>query len=206
MVVPLIITGHTSCEGKSTIIDFRGTTDVISNVELCKKNNLNIEFYTIYSIDESIQDPKYVDYFDKVIYSENIIHQYVGEKVKVETALKYIMSEKSIEWGCFIKTTSSRVINNVEQYITMMDKYDYIGGNHETSVQYNTAMFIGNRKLVDTWITCNPKIEMSSNIKSEKDWLDLYGRLLLENLFYNNCKINNIKELLLQGLYGFRYI
>lgn len=206
MVVPLIITGHTSCEDKSTIIDFRGTTDVISNVELCKKNNPNIEFYTIYSIDESIQDSKYIDYFDKVIYSENIAHRYVGEKVKVETALNYIMFEKSIEWDCFIKTTSSRIINNIEQYITRMNKYDYIGGNHETLVQYNTAMFIGNRKLMGTWITCDPKIEVAPNIKSEKDWLDLYGRFLLENLFYNNCKINNVKELLLQGLYGFRYI
>lgn len=207
MVVPLIITGHTSSEDKSTIIDSRGQfIDIIVNVELCKKNNPNLKFYTIYTIDETIQDSKYDNYFDKVLYSENISHPYVGEKVKVETALNYIISEKNIEWGCFIKTCSRIVLSNIEQYIVMIDKYDYIGGNHQTPVQYDTSMFIGSRKLVNVWIACEPKMNIASNIKIENDWLCLYNRLLLENLFWNRCKTDGVKELIIHGLYTHNYI
>ena len=207
MVVPLIITGHTSCEDKSTIINSSGAyIDVISNVELCKKNNQNIKFYTIYSVDDSINSQIYFDYFDKVLYSEDISHKYVGEKVKVETALNYIISEKNVEYDYFIKS-SSRVIllNTAEQYIDVMDKYDHIGGNHQTAVQYDTCMFIGNKKLIDVWIGCDPNIGIVSNIKSEANWLSLYGRLLLENLFYNCCKKHKVKSLLVHDLYTCKF-
>lgn len=98
IVVPLIVTGHTSCKDKNTIIDSRGyRVDVIENINICKRNNPNIKFYTIYSIDDSIHSQIYFDYFDKVLYSENISQRYVGEKVKVETALNHIISEKNID-------------------------------------------------------------------------------------------------------------
>ena len=207
MVVPLIITGHTSCEDKNTIIDSRGQLiDVIVNVESCKRNNPNTKFYTVYSIDDSINSQTYFDYFDKVLYSENISHPYVGEKVKVETALNYIISEKNIEWCCFIKTCSRVVLNNIEQYISIINEYDHIGGNHQTSVQYDTSMFIGSRKLADVWISCEPKMNIASSIKGEKNWLRLYGRLLLENLFWNCCRNFNIKGLLVHGLYSHNFI
>ena len=67
MVVPLIITGHTSCKDKSIIVDSRGQfIDIIVNVELCKKNNSNVKFYTIYSVDDTVYSKAYFDYFDKV--------------------------------------------------------------------------------------------------------------------------------------------
>jgi hypothetical protein len=202
MVVPLIVTGHTSCEDKSTIIDKRGRQiDVIKNVNVCKKNNPNTEFHTIYSIDDTIYSQKYFDFFDKVLYSENIPHSYVGEKVKVETALNYVISEKSIEWCCFIKTCSRTILSNIEQYITMIGKYNHIGGNHETLVQYDTSMFIGSEKLLDVWVACEPKMNIVLNIKNEKDWLSLYDRLLLENLFWNCCKAHSVKSLLTHDLY-----
>ena len=207
MIVPLIVTGHTSCKDKNTIIDTRGDQiDVIKNIDICKRNNPNIQFYTIYSVDDSIYSQTYFDYFDEVLYSEDIPQRYVGEKVKVETALNYIVSEKNVEWGSFIKICSRTVLNNIEQYIVMTNKYDYIGNNHQTSVQYDTSMFIGNIKLLNTWINCEPKIEIALSIKCEKNWLDLYGCLLLENLFYNSCKIDNIKEFLMTGLYTCKYV
>jgi len=208
MIIPLIVTGHTSCKDKSTIINSRGACiDVIANVELCKKNNSNLKFYTIYSIDDTIQDSKYIDYFDKVLYSENVPHKYVGEKVKVETGLNYILSEKKGEYDYFIKS-SSRVIllNTAEQYIDVVDKYDHIGGNHQTGVQYDTCVFIGNKKLIDVWISCGPSISIVSSIKTEANWLSLYGRLLLENLFYNCCKKHKIKSLLVHDLYTCKFI
>lgn len=206
MVVPLIITGHTSCEDKNTIIDSHGyQIDVIKNINMCKRNNPNIKFYTIYSIDDSISSQTYFSYFDKILYSEDISQRYVGEKVKVETALNYIVDKKNIEWDCFIKTSSRIVLNNIEQYIVMMNKYDYIGNNHQTPIQYDTSMFIGSRKLIDVWIACEPKMDIISNIKTENDWLHLYGYLLLENLFWNRCKIDNVRELLIAGLYTCNY-
>lgn len=207
MVVPLIITGHTSCEDKSTIINKRGQQiDVIKNVNLCKKNNSNIKFYTIYSIDDTIYSQEYFDFFDKVLYSENIPFSYVGEKVKVETALNYIVSENHIKWDCFIKSSSRVVLCDIEKYIQMIGVYDHIGDNHQTAVQYDTSMFIGSRKLADVWISCEPKMNIASGIRTEKDWLHLYDRLLLENLFWTCCRNFNIKGLLIHGLYSCNFV
>lgn len=151
-MVPLIITGHTSHEDKKTIVDSYGRKiDVIKNVELCKKNNPNTDFFTIYSIDDSIDSSIYVEYFDKVLYSPNINHKYVGEKVKVETALNYI---EFMEWECFIKSVSVVVLHNIESFLNKSDKLDYIGSNHETKVQFSTRVFIGNKKMVDIWRDC----------------------------------------------------
>lgn len=88
----------------------------------------------------------------------------------------------------------------------MIGEYGYIGNNHQTSIQYDTSMFIGSKKLVDVWIACEPKMDITSNIKTENDWVHLYNYLLLENLFWNCCKSGNVKELLVDGLYACNYI
>jgi len=186
MIVPLIITGHTSHEDKETIVDGHGLTiDVIRNVDLCKEHNPNTNFYTIYSVDESIKSQKYFDYFDKVIYSDNIRHPYVGEKVKVETALGFI---KGMKWECFIKSTSRAILHNIESFLNMSNQYDYIGSHHETAVQFSTAVFIGNKRLSELWVDCPPSIDIANIINTESEWLGLYGRLLLENLIWDTCK------------------
>jgi len=201
MIVPMIITGHTSHKDKHTIVDSRNRTiNIIENVELCKRNNPNIEFYTIYSIDDTIDSQGYLGYFDKILYSDDIKHPYVGDKVKVEVGLNYIMSEEIKEWKCFIKTSSRTVLNNIEQYIAMVDRYDYIGKIHETVSQYSTAMFIGNKKLVGVWIDCDPKIDIAYSINTESDWYKLYSRNLLENLFFNCCIKHAVKSLLIHSL------
>jgi hypothetical protein len=200
MIVPMIITGHTSHPDKHTIRNWHGSiSDVIENVETCKRVNPNTHFYTIYSVDTTISSQKYSDYFDKVLYSVNTEHPYAGEKVKVETGLNYIMSEKIGEWRCFVKMISRTVLNNIDHYFSMMDDYDYIGKNHQTPIQYSTAMFIGNRKLADVWIDCDPKVYMTLGMNNA-EWSLLYKNLLLENLFFDCCQKHAVKSLLTNDL------
>lgn len=191
MKVPLIVCGHTRHEDKETIMDGHGQMiDVIRNVELSKKHNPNIEFYTIYSIDESINSKKYFDYFDKVVYSENIRHPYVGEKVKLETALKHI---KDMDWQSFVKSCSRVILHDIERFLSLTDRFDYIGSYHETRVQFSTAVFVGNRKLADVWVDCRPHMDIAPTINTEPDWLRLYNRFLLENLFFDACVKHEVK-------------
>lgn len=199
MITPLIITGHTSCSDKETITDSHNKQiDVIKNVNICKKNNPNIDFYTIYSVDETIQSDKYNNFFDVVLYSENIRHPYVGEKIKVETALNHI---ENLDYEYFIKICSRTILNNIEKYLMMTNIYDYIGKHHETTIQFDTSMFIGNRKLVNVWIDCPPHKDIAPTIQIEKDWLNIYNRLLLENLFWTCCKKHKVNSLIANDLY-----
>lgn len=197
MIVPLIITGHTSHEDKETIVDSRGMSiDVIKNIETIKDNNKELSFYTIYSVDETIQSDKYLKVFDKVLYSKNVINKFVGEKIKVEIALNYI--NDNIDFNCFVKTCSRHTLKNIVEYIEKIPEYDYIGSNWQTKDQYNTAMFIGSKELINAWIDCEPRMNVALEYKSG-DWPRLYRVRLLENLFYESCTRNKIKGLILNN-------
>jgi hypothetical protein len=208
MIIPLIIGGHTSCADRTTIIDVRGhKADVINNVISSKKNNPNLNFYTIYSVDSSIQDSKYERFFDKVLYSKDVPHSYIGEKIKVETALNYLLQQNEFEWDCFIKSTSRAVLTNVENYVADIGaSYDFIGQHHQTSVQYHTAMFIGSKRTAHAWIDCEPKMNVALTVSDPRDWGRMFGVTLLENLFYSSCKRHKVRPLIIRDLYGCVYI